>query len=99
MLIVGAGRSVFLSGDNYDSLSDLHNVSIGDIITINSAYGKTFAYKVTHSSRALPDITIREPVAELNGTSDVLQICSCADDLGNNKHLVKAELIQGANTA
>lgn len=95
----GAGYSVFLSGDNYNSLSDLSNVSVGDIITINSAHGKTFAYKVTYSSQALPDMTTQEPVAELNGTSDVLQICSYADNSGNNKYLVKAELVQNTNTA
>lgn len=102
----GVGHSVFLSGDNYDSLSGLHNVSVGDTITINSTHGEIFAYRVTYSSavyssnnQTLLDMTTRESIAELNGASDVLQICSCADDFENNKYLVKAELVQNTTAA
>lgn len=102
----GAGRSVFLSEDNYDSLSGLHNVSVGDTITINSTHGEIFTYRVTYSSavyssnnQTLLDMTTRESIAELNGASDVLQICSCADGFGNNKYLVKAELVQNTTAA
>lgn len=102
----GVGHSVFLSGDNYDSLSGLHNVSVGDTITINSTHGEIFAYRVTYSSavyssnnQTLLDMATRESIAELNGASDVLQICSCADDFENNKYLVKAELVQNTTAA
>lgn len=105
----GARHPVLLAGHNNKSLSGLHNVSIGDIITINTAYGKTFTYKVTYSSvvynsnnQTLLDMTTKEPVVEFYGTSDVLQIYTCADDLGYNlnyRYFVKAELVQNANTA
>lgn len=105
----GAGHPVLLAGHNNKSLSGLHNVSIGDIITINSTYGKTFTYKVIYSSvvynsnnQTLLDMTTKEPVVEFYGTSDVLQIYTCADDLGYNlnyRYFVKAELVQNANAA
>lgn len=103
----GAGHPVFLAGYDNKSLSGLCNVSVGDIITIDTVYGANLIYQVSYSSvvynsnnQTLLDITTQEPVVEFYGPSDVLQLYTCADNLGydlNYKYFVKAELVQSTN--
>lgn len=100
----GAGHSVLLAGQDNKSLSNLHNVSEGDLITVNTVYGGKFTYRVSYSSvvynsnnQTLLDMSTNEPVVEFNGSSDVLQLYTCADNLGydlNYRYFVKANLVK-----
>lgn len=100
----GEGHSVLLAGHNNNSLSGLCNVSEGDLITVNTVYGGKFTYRVSYSSvvynsnnQTLLDMSTNEPVVEFNGSSDVLQLYTCADNLGydlNYRYFVKANLVK-----
>lgn len=102
----GTGNPAALFGHNTWSFGQLQNLAIGDTIEINTVYNANFLYRVTYvgitrlgsDMQSEYDINTGENMIEWNGTTDILQLCTCADHLGYNNNyrlFVKAELYKG----
>lgn len=94
-----------LAGHSTKCLKNLPNVTVGDDISVETEYGKMLKYKVSYSkltknidNEQLLDIDSDKPMLELDGSHEVLQIYTCADNIGyglDYRWFVKAELEKG----
>lgn len=88
--IPGGNKPILIGGHNTNSLKNLTNVQIGDIITVETTYG-TFKYQIYYTgighvvtentlvSDYLKDVENEEEIFSINEDGEVLGIYTCYD--------------------